>query len=211
VARGSAQGLDRVQQRKEFAGSEPCPVKVSGLSCSPLPSGERGEESDRLTGHGYQGVLPATPGASRQHSEEHPQSVVTFDSFRRMGKCPCTSPPERFAVPIPSTHISLLCDLRADNRQDRAWTVFHARYRGVIFGWCLRRGLSSEGAEDLTQDVLLKLFQQLPRYSHDPARGQFRGWLKAVVNNTLTDFWRRQRQRPDQGPIGGTTFLERLG
>jgi RNA polymerase sigma-70 factor (ECF subfamily) len=114
-------------------------------------------------------------------------------------------------VPIPSTHISLLCDLREAGRQDEAWAVFQARYRGVILGWCLRRGLSPHGAEDVTQDVLLKLFQQLPQYNHDPSRGQFRGWLKAVVNNALTDFWRRQRRRPERGGVGGTTFLERLG
>jgi RNA polymerase sigma-70 factor (ECF subfamily) len=113
-------------------------------------------------------------------------------------------------VAIPSTHISLLCDLREDGGREEAWAVFHARYRGVILGWCLRRGLPPDGAEDLTQDVLLKLFQQLPRYRHDPARGQFRGWLKAVVNNALTDFWRRQGQRPERG-VGGSAFLERLG
>src|SRR6516162_4580530 len=111
---------------------------------------------------------------------------------------------------MPSTHISLLCDLREDGRRDEAWTVFHSRYRGVILGWCLRRGLPPDGAEDLTQDILLKLFQELPRYRHDPARGHFRGWLKAVVNNALSDFWRRQRGRPEHG-IGGTAFLERLG
>jgi RNA polymerase sigma factor (sigma-70 family) len=114
-------------------------------------------------------------------------------------------------VAIPSTHISLLCDLRGGGRRDEAWAVFQARYRGVILGWCLRRGLSPESAEDLTQDVLLKIFQQLPHYSHDPSRGQFRGWLKAVVNNALTDFWRRQRRRPERGGVGGTAFLERLG
>jgi RNA polymerase sigma-70 factor (ECF subfamily) len=114
-------------------------------------------------------------------------------------------------VPIPSTHISLLCDVTAEDRRDDAWAVFQTRYRGVIFGWCLRRGLSPDSAEDLTQDVLLKLFQQLPQYKHDPSRGQFRGWLKTVVNNALTDFWRRQRQRPDRGGVGGTAFLERLG
>jgi RNA polymerase sigma-70 factor (ECF subfamily) len=113
-------------------------------------------------------------------------------------------------MPIPSTHISLLCDVGAGCRREEAWAVFQARYRGVILGWCLRRGLSLESAEDLTQDVLLKLFQQLPQYSHDPARGQFRGWLKAVVNNVLTDFWRRERRRPEEGGVGGTTFLERL-
>jgi RNA polymerase sigma-70 factor (ECF subfamily) len=114
-------------------------------------------------------------------------------------------------VSIPSTHISLLCDLRAGGRQDEAWAVFQARYRAVILGWCLRRGLSPEGAEDLTQDVLLKLFEQLPHYRHDPSRGQFRGWLKAVVNNALTDFWRRQRRRPERGGVGGTSFQQRLG
>lgn len=110
---------------------------------------------------------------------------------------------------IPSTHISLLCELGKSGHDD-SWTVFHARYRGVIFGWCLRRGLSPDDAEDLTQDVLLKLFQQLPHYRHDPARGQFRGWLKTVVNNALIDFWRRQQRRPECG-VADADFPERQG
>jgi RNA polymerase sigma-70 factor (ECF subfamily) len=114
-------------------------------------------------------------------------------------------------MPIPSTHVSLLCEVSAGGRRDEAWAVFQARYRGAILGWCLRRGLSPDGAEDLAQDVLLKLFQQLPQYKHDPARGRFRGWLKAVVNNALTDYWRRQRRRFERGAVGGTAFLERLG
>jgi RNA polymerase sigma-70 factor (ECF subfamily) len=113
-------------------------------------------------------------------------------------------------VAIPSTHISLLCELGKSGR-DESWAVFHARYRGVILGWCLHRGLSPDDAEDLTQDVLMKLFQQLPQYRHDPARGQFRSWLKTVVNNALTDFWRRQQRRLERRGVGGTDFLERLG
>jgi RNA polymerase sigma-70 factor, ECF subfamily len=112
-------------------------------------------------------------------------------------------------VSFPSTHVSLLCDLTECGRGE-AWVVFQARYRGVILGWCLRR-LPPNDAEDLTQDVMLRLFQQLPRYRHDPARGQFRGWLKAVVNNAVTDFWRRRRQQPERGAVGGSAFLERLG
>jgi RNA polymerase sigma-70 factor (ECF subfamily) len=126
-------------------------------------------------------------------------------------RSPRARPPEKLAVPIPSTHLSLLCDLREGGCQNQAWAAFQARYRDVIRGWCLRRGLPADGADDLTQDVLLKLFQQLPRYSHDPQRGQFRGWLKAVVNNALTDFWRRQRRRPERAAVGGTAFQERLG
>lgn len=112
-------------------------------------------------------------------------------------------------MPIPSTHVSLLDDLRATDRRDDAWAAFHLRYRDVIFGWCLRRGLPADDAEDLTQDALLKLFQRLPRYCHDPARGQFRGWLKTVVGNILTDYWRRQHARSERPAVGGTTFLDR--
>ncbi len=114
-------------------------------------------------------------------------------------------------MPIPSTHASLLCDLRRHSRRDEAWAVFNARYREVILGWCRQRGLPADGAEDLTQDVLLKLFQQLPRYAHRPAQSRFRGWLKTVVSNLLTDFWRRQRRRPDPCAAGGTVSLEQLG
>lgn len=113
-------------------------------------------------------------------------------------------------MPIPSTHLSLLCDIREDKDRDESWVVFNSRYHGVILGWCVRRGLPQDGAEDLTQDILLKLFQQLPTYHHDPARGQFRGWLKTVVNNTITDFWRRLQRRPDADAIGGTAFLKRV-
>lgn len=107
---------------------------------------------------------------------------------------------------MPSTHVSLLCDIRAGARPDETWAAFHSRYRGVILGWCARRGLSPADAEDLTQDVLLKLFQRLPAHAHDPLRGPFRGWLKAVVGNALADFW---RSRPACGAVGGSTFQAR--
>src|SRR5262249_9151665 len=107
---------------------------------------------------------------------------------------------------IPSTHASLLDALQNDDQE--AWAAFQARYGNVILGWCQRRSLPQDSAEDLTQEVLLKLFQQLPGY--DPAKGRFRSWLKAVVNNTLTDCWRRQRRRPEGGGVGGTAFLDRL-
>jgi RNA polymerase sigma factor (sigma-70 family) len=111
-------------------------------------------------------------------------------------------------VDMPSTHISLLCALQQEGRQEDMWAAFHTRYREVILGWCLRRGLPPDTAEDLTQEVMLKLFQRLPEYRYDPARGLFRSWLKTVVNNILTDFWRKRQRDPEGAAIGGTTFLE---
>jgi RNA polymerase sigma-70 factor (ECF subfamily) len=95
-------------------------------------------------------------------------------------------------------------------RREEAWAVFQARYHGVIVGWCLRRRLTADAAEDMAQEVLLKLFHRLPQYTHDAGQGHFRSWLKAVVNNAITDAWRRQRRRAERGGVGGTAFLERL-
>ncbi len=111
---------------------------------------------------------------------------------------------------IPSTHLSLLSALKEGARREEAWATFAARYRDVILGWCRRRELPEDGAEDVAQEVLLRLFQELPRQVYDPSQGRFRSWLKAVVNNALTDCWRRRQRRPEPGGVGGSAFLQRL-
>jgi RNA polymerase sigma-70 factor (ECF subfamily) len=113
-------------------------------------------------------------------------------------------------VEFPSTHVSLLCDMNEGERREEAWAAFQARYHGVIRGWCLRRGLTADAAEDMAQEVLLKLFRRLPQYTHDAGQGHFRSWLKAVVNNAITDTWRRQRRRAERGGVGGSALVERL-
>jgi RNA polymerase sigma-70 factor (ECF subfamily) len=109
---------------------------------------------------------------------------------------------------IPSTHASLFLPLQRDDQSQQAWQAFHARYQDVILAWCRRRELPSACAEDLTQEIWLKLLRDIRTY--DPAKGRLRSWLKTVVNNTLTDYWRRQQRRPERGGVGGSAFLERL-
>jgi RNA polymerase sigma-70 factor, ECF subfamily len=112
---------------------------------------------------------------------------------------------------IPSTHLSLLQALGEEGRREDAWAVFQAAYRDVIIGWGRRYGLDLHAAEDLTQEILLKLLEALPRHEHKPNRGRFRSWLKTVVRHVLADRQRRQRRRPEPGGVGGSTALERLG
>ena len=112
---------------------------------------------------------------------------------------------------IPSTHISLLRALGEEGRREDAWAVFQACYRDVILGWGQRYGLDLHTAEDLTQEILIKLLEALPRHEHDPDRGRFRSWLKTVVRTVLADRRRRQRRRHEPGGVGGSTALEWLG
>jgi RNA polymerase sigma factor (sigma-70 family) len=110
---------------------------------------------------------------------------------------------------LPSTHLSLFMPLQGDDPHTQAWGKMHARYQDVILTWCQRRGLPLASAEDLAQEIWLKLVNDIHKY--DPAKGKLRSWLKAVVNNALTDFWRRQRRKPERDGIGGTAFLQHLG
>jgi RNA polymerase sigma-70 factor (ECF subfamily) len=102
----------------------------------------------------------------------------------------------------------MILPLQKADPSDDAWRAFHARYHEVILAWCRRRELTGAWAEDLTQEIWLKLLREIGRF--DPAKGRLRSWLKAVVNNALTDFWRRQQDKPERGGVGGTAFLERL-
>ena len=72
-------------------------------------------------------------------------------------------------------------------------------------------GLDHHAAEDLTQEILLRLLEALPRHEHKPDRGRFRSWLKTVVRHVLADRRRRQLRRPEPEGVGGSTALGRLG
>jgi RNA polymerase sigma-70 factor (ECF subfamily) len=110
-------------------------------------------------------------------------------------------------VVIPTTQPALLRDLRSKERREDAWAAFHDSYQQVIFDWCHGR-LDYHSAEDLTQEILLKLFRALPAHEHDPARGRFRCWLKTVVANALRDHVRRRHAHPEPQGKGGTSVFD---
>lgn len=47
-----------------------------------------------------------------------------------------------------------------------------------------------DALEDVAQEVLIRLYQGLPRYKES---GSFRWWLKAIVSRTCLDYWRKVR------------------
>jgi RNA polymerase sigma-70 factor (ECF subfamily) len=104
----------------------------------------------------------------------------------------------------------VLSALGQKSGREDAWAVFQAGYRDVVLLWCKRRGLNQDAAEDLTQEILIKLLDALPHYKHDPDRGRFRSWLKTVVQNVLSDRARRHKRSPEPRAVGGSTALERL-
>jgi RNA polymerase sigma-70 factor (ECF subfamily) len=88
-----------------------------------------------------------------------------------------------------------------------AWGEFAERYGRKIYGWCRRWQLQEADAEDVTQQVLLKLAQKMRTFSYDPSHS-FRAWLKTVTHHAWRDFVDSQR-RPGGG-TGDTGILEVL-
>jgi RNA polymerase sigma-70 factor (ECF subfamily) len=85
------------------------------------------------------------------------------------------------------TRISLLGRLRKDPSDQAAWAELVEHYGGKIHAWCLRWGIQDADAQDVTQDVLLKLARAMQTFAYDPKRS-FRAWLKTLTNHALTDF-----------------------
>jgi RNA polymerase sigma factor (sigma-70 family) len=86
------------------------------------------------------------------------------------------------------TRLSLLVRLtRAGPADERAWREFVDYYAPVIYRWCARRGLQDTDAQDVTQQVLLKLATKLPTFNYDPDRS-FRAWLRTLTHHAWADF-----------------------
>src|ERR1035441_3032318 len=72
-----------------------------------------------------------------------------------------------------------------------AWQQLVAAQHRRIYGICYRFTGSAADAEDLTQDVFLKLYRNLA--SFDTQKGNFQTWLTTLARNLLVDHFRRTR------------------
>src|SRR5262245_53289818 len=86
-----------------------------------------------------------------------------------------------------NTSATLLARLRLVPADQAAWGEFTQRYGRKIYGWCRRWNLQDSDAEDVTQNVLLKLAAKMQSFVYDPTQS-FRGWLKTVARNTWNDY-----------------------
>jgi RNA polymerase sigma-70 factor (ECF subfamily) len=86
------------------------------------------------------------------------------------------------------TSATLLARLRQVPVDQAAWVQFTERYGRKIYAWCRRWNLSEADAEDVTQNVLLKLTEKMQTFEYDPA-GSFRAWLKTVARHAWSDYW----------------------
>lgn len=95
-----------------------------------------------------------------------------------------------------------------DLGDQQAWEDFVKLYAPMLFDWCRRHGLQESDAAEATQVVLFKLVSAMREFSYDQSRGRFRGWLRTIASNVVTDLHRAQK-KPGRG-TGDSRVLEQL-
>jgi RNA polymerase sigma-70 factor (ECF subfamily) len=86
-----------------------------------------------------------------------------------------------------STRVSLLVRLRHEPADEQAWDEFVRRYRPLLLAWCQQWSLQPADADDVSQNVLLKLAHHLRSFAYDPSR-RFRGYLRTMAHNACKDY-----------------------
>jgi RNA polymerase sigma factor (sigma-70 family) len=102
---------------------------------------------------------------------------------------------------------STLLTLLRNPADPRAWEAFVDRYTPIVAGWCRGWKLQRADVQEVTQEVLLKLARHIRKFSYDPAKGHFRGWLLTLTRNVWRDFM-DSRRRAGQG--SGDPHIQRL-
>jgi RNA polymerase sigma-70 factor (ECF subfamily) len=91
------------------------------------------------------------------------------------------------------TTIDELALLRAIARHDQqAFMQLYHQYCNLVFSLALRVVRHQVLAEEVTQDVFLKLWQQPDRWN--PALGQFSSWLLTITRNAAIDRLRKEQR-----------------
>jgi RNA polymerase sigma-70 factor, ECF subfamily len=99
---------------------------------------------------------------------------------------------------------------RCLNGDEAAWEELVRQHTRQVYGLCFRFTNSTQEAQDLTQEVFLRVFKTIKSFRS--TEGSFGTWLARVTRNLLIDHYRRTRQQrvtdsiEDQLPV-----LEQVG
>jgi len=87
-----------------------------------------------------------------------------------------------------------------------AWEEIVRTYNRRIYNICYRFAGSGDDAEDLTQEVFIKMYRTLTTYDH--TKGAFATWVTTITRNLLVDHFRKGKQQRLTDSIDATSEHE---
>ena len=88
--------------------------------------------------------------------------------------------------------VAVLLVRRCISGDAAAWEEIVQRNNRRIYNICYRFAGSADDAQDLTQEVFIKMYRTLNSYDVD--RGAFMTWVTTVTRNLLVDHFRKTKQ-----------------
>jgi RNA polymerase sigma-70 factor (ECF subfamily) len=82
--------------------------------------------------------------------------------------------------------------------EKRHQDALYKKFSSLLFGICLRYTKNRMEAQDVLQEVFVKVFKNIHTYQHD---GSFEGWLRRIAVNTSITNYRRNQKHAYQADI----------
>src|SRR4030042_2912213 len=79
------------------------------------------------------------------------------------------------------------------NGREEAFAELLKKYLGPVYNFLCRITNSKEAAEDIAQDVFLKVWKNIQRFDQNR---NFKTWIFAIAKNTALDYLRKKRELP---------------
>ena len=81
---------------------------------------------------------------------------------------------------------------RVKNQYDEnSWNEFVLAYRPFIFGLIGKLGVELQDRDDISQRILIGLWEKLPEFEYNPQVSRFRTWLGKVIRNQVYSYFSR--------------------
>ena len=95
------------------------------------------------------------------------------------------------SLKYPTTSKTLLEKIASGD--EIGWDEFFNRYAPVVKAVAQYKGLTSNDAEDVCQQVMLQFFNQSKTFKFDPDLAHFRTYFGKIVNTKIADFFRKKK------------------
>jgi RNA polymerase sigma-70 factor, ECF subfamily len=93
---------------------------------------------------------------------------------------------------LEDAHVAAMLVRRCIAGESAAWEEIVQRYQRRIYNICYRFSGSPDQAQDLTQEVFIKMYGSLKSY--DSQRAAFMTWMTTITRNLLVDYFRKTKQ-----------------
>jgi RNA polymerase sigma-70 factor (ECF subfamily) len=103
----------------------------------------------------------------------------------------------------------LLGRLRRWPPDQEAWEQFFQRYGPKIYGWCRRWKLQDADAQEVSQNVLVRLTARMRDFEYDPSRS-FRAWLMTLCHHAWSDLLAARKNQVASGDSRVSELLASL-